>query len=214
MIDTLDIIRLNSPGHVLSGEYDITLPTLVLHVKNPIGFPIDARRYDDTYIYDQQTEVNWTEPGFIKLHVGNGGKGNRMALRHPTTFPYTISETDSPLYYIRNGQSDYTIRTAGPVSFTWHAPVAMDWGGAVGKLLTYQLDYYWSGVANREQYYYAPPFGLVSWNHANLVKGQYVIDNQMATANVLQTLADWQKTYRGLTSFTYNLPFLSPVPLV
>lgn len=207
-LDMLDVMNFNKPGFCLSGSYDIVLkdPTMVLHIKNPNGYPVDGRFYDEHFIYDQNTEVNWVDPGAIKLHVGNGGRGNRICPRYVMSdaFPFTLSEADSPVLYIKDGQYDFRPMTSGPTSYTWHKPEFKDWGGDVKNVLTYPVDYFWSGIKNREQYFFAPPFGLVKWNHGNLVAASYNLDNDPPANTKLQTLAD-----RKVPAFGYKLPFLS-----
>lgn len=219
-LDMLQVMQFVKPGFCLSGTYDVLLtdPTLQLHIKNPLGFPVDARFYDNNWIYDQQTEVNWQDAHFVKLHVNNGGRGNRMVKRYLTLaeFPYTIAEDDSPVLYVKDGQYDFHPETAGPTTFVWQKPFMKDWGGDVKNVLTYLVDYYWSGKRNREQYFFCPPFGLVKWNHGNLqADGSYKLDNDPPASLVLQSLASWQKTLAktlpGMSAFTYNNPFMSPV---
>lgn len=229
-VDVLDIMQFNVPGFCLSGSYDVRLvaPALQIHTKNPIGYPNDIRFYDANWVYDQKTEINWIDPAFVKLHVNNGGRGNRMCKRtlSPADFPYSVSETSCPVLYFKNGQYDFFPEDAGPTTFTWHAPYYKDWGNDVGFALTYQVDYYWSDKKDREQYFFCPKFldggivpdkGLVDWNHGVLQSvlqpdgSYYKLDNTPSVNNVLQSLAAWQKTYPQIKSFTWIDPIVSTV---
>lgn len=215
--DMLNVMMFNKPGFCNNGAYAIMRGDLLLSVKNPKGFPIDIRRiFKDAqgveWISDQQTEDSWDDPGAIKLHVGNGGRGNRMCKRYVDSFPHTVSELDSPLYRIKDGKTDYVVRSAGPTAYIWNAPRMINWGGDVGNVLTYPVDYYWSGRTNREQYYFVPGWGLVKWNHMSLKGGVYSIDipgDDPKPNTKLMSLRDWQKTYPTMTSFTFDLPFLA-----
>lgn len=219
-LDMLTVMGSNIPGYCMSGTYDIllTAPTLQLHVKNPIGFPVDIRFYDEHGVYDQQTEVNWTDPYFVKLHVANGGRGMKMCDRYVSSFPHTQINTESPILYIKNGQYDFYPESVGESRYVWQKPYYKDWGGDVKNALTYQLDYYWSDPKNREQYFFVPPFGLVKWNHGNLqADGTYKLDNDPPASIVKQSLASWQKTLAkslpDMKAFSYNVPFVSAVKL-
>lgn len=214
-LDMVQVMSFQRPGYALSGRYDVVLPNLIMATKNPLGYPVDVRRYDNNFIYDQQTEVNWTDPDYIKIHLSNGGRGMLVSKRFMDPvkdFPSVALVTpDAPFIFVKGRQWDYQLHSVGQTSCSWEKPVVMDWAGDVGKQLTYILDYFWSGVSNREQYFYAPPFGLVKWNHGMLQPDHsYKLDNDPPPNNKLQTLADWQRMYPTMKSFTYNIPFKSP----
>lgn len=218
-IDALDIFRLQKPGFCLSGVYDIKSDDFLDHVKNPQGFPIDRRRYNNSWVYDNQTEGDppsgWSNPNSIKIHIGNGGRGNRICPRWIDQFPTVTTETDSPYMILLNSQWDYKPMSVSGTRYILNAPTMRDWGGDVQSVLTYRLDYYWGGklqgsaisYPNLEQYSYAPPWGLVRWQHCILRNGGYIPDTPAATSNKLQTVKDWQRTFPRLTDFGLKLPF-------
>ena len=62
------------------------------------------------------------------------------------------------------------------------------WGGDVGVQPTVEVDYYYSGnvsgvYVNRERFYFVKGWGWVSWDHATLQTGVYVVD-QGSTNNL------------------------------
>lgn len=67
-------------------------------------------------------------------------------------------------------------------------PGISTWGGDVGAQPTLEVDYYYSGnssgvYVNRERFYFVRDWGWVSWDHAKLVSGVYVVD-QGSTNNI------------------------------
>lgn len=234
-LDMVKVMSFQRPGYALSGRYDVVLPNLIMATKNPLGYPVDVLRYDNNFIYDQQTEVNWTDPDYVKLHLANGGRGMLVSQRYMDPahdFPsQPLVTPDAPFIFVKGCKWDYQIHTVGQTRSVWSIPTMMSWGGDVKgakgepAVLTYIRNYYWSDPKDREQFLYVPgtgnggtaiqDFGLVKWNHGVLQpNGGYKLDNDPPASNKLQTLADWQKNpdprYHGLTSFTYKIPFKSP----
>lgn len=203
-IDALDIFCLNKPGYTLNGRYDLKEGSLHYHVKSPKGFPIDARRFDNDWIYDQQTEGNppdgWANPADIKVHVANGGKGIRICPRFISSFPTTVEELDSPYYIIQDGKWDYNIKSVARTKCVLHAPVNKDWQGDVDTVPSYQFDYSWGGhlqkdgsvlYSDLEVYWYAQSFGLVEWLHYTWKNGKYVLVGSSGISNKLQKLSPY-----------------------
>lgn len=193
----IDMVKLMTqhiaPLTSLSGTYDIVedngpgKDSHIFRVKNPQGFPVDHRIYDDNLIYDAGTEYNkpgWTDPTAVKIHC-NGMKGNPICTRFVMGLPSPEMVNYNSNYMIfTNGQWDFVQRGVNATRYSMGAPYLWDWGGDVGIVKTFPLNYQWGGIGSSysdlEEYFYAPPFGLVHWQHSTLNKttGLYdLVDN-------------------------------------
>lgn len=207
MIDMVSLFTLQKPGLSLNGAYNVVQPIdkstglgRLFYVKNPQGYPIDLRLYDKDFIYDSLTEFDkegWKNPGYVKLHLGNGGKGNIICPRNVSGLPYGDMITYESLYVgLKDNKWDFNPANVGVVNFSMGPPSRLEWGGDVGRRDTYILCYQWGGASistpfpNRELYYYAPPFGLVKWTHEMLnTQGDYIIVEEPPIMNKLQPLS-------------------------
>lgn len=201
-LDMVEVIRLNKPGYVNQGRYDVLLTKqsasgavsqFIVGVKNPQGWPIDLKRYDNDFIYDQLTEGDrgWFDQNDVKIHTANGQRGMKICPRYVDSAfsqPIVTVNADSPFMSIKNGAWDFVPNSVGNTTFVLHPPTVRQWGGDVGNIPTFLIEYFWDGIKDREQYFFAPPFGLIKWTHATLVNGkdEYKIDNEPKISNTLQ----------------------------
>lgn len=200
-LDTLNIISLSPAlGMHNQGRYDVRddKRMKVFGVKNVQGFPIDVRSFDEQYVYDTFTEADppelgtghdgWADPGDVKWHVGNRMRGNKLMPRYinyPFTVPYVVTDEDSPFGMIKNAIWDGNAHSVLATRYVLNPPTIKNWGGSVGSVLTWLLQYFYNGkpsgplntmtYGTMETYEYgfdpADPirkaFGLIHWTLNN-----------------------------------------------
>lgn len=230
-LDTLDIISLKQPGFNLSGAYTVRQGDdhngFLFLVKNPVGHPIDVIRYDDNFLYDNSTEVNWDDAAYIKFHIANGGRGIKIGPRY-INLPFsgsqlvTVSDDDSPFVFIKDGQCDFVPHSVLATKHIWYAPVVRSMQGDVGNIPVWQRDFFWDGrlvpghtgliYDTKETYEYGfdltnptkRSFGLLRWFSYKLDNGgNWVKADGGDLSNKLRKFAT------GESATLVKLPFMS-----
>lgn len=144
---------------VIQHGYD-TGKTLVF-TKTNNGFPWDVKEYDNAYIYDTATELDWTSP---KDYKANGWPMcPRIWDGDPSWYYYQAS---APWKGFQNCKQ-VSSGDVGPVLYSLQGPYLQDFGGDIGVQETILLTYLWGGGKNREQLFLTQAFGWVQWTHAN-----------------------------------------------
>jgi hypothetical protein len=206
-IDFLDMFCGTLEGNNLSGRYIVRALPRVFCVKNYNGYPIDTL-YVDTdstgkeIVTDNFTEGDpnanamlsgWGNPNSFKFHTGRGGRGNIMMLRripYPLTSPLVVTDETTPFsIFTPVDPTDRAFKSGTKLLSQIHhvgmqkrilnPPTLMDWGKDVGKVLTWNYQYFYNGRSNGgvpkynslEEYKLAfdpddakKEFGLVLWD--------------------------------------------------
>lgn len=232
--DMLKALMLNKPGFCLSGAYDrfIGDPTkegFQVRVKNPQGWPLDIRymgwdaKTKQTMFFDTSTEgrygwnsANQVPPGkqSVKLHTGNGGRGNRMFPRIVDSngiFPIVTEEADSPFQIWLNGQTDLVPHSVNKTRFELHAPVIQNFP-KLGDLHAWPVIYYWGerdqeGYETREDLSLVEDLGLVQWIENKLQPDKTYKQSNISISNVLQPASAWHVKDFSLI----DVPLLEPM---
>lgn len=142
------------------------------YIKTKGGFPVELKEYDNAYIYDTTTELDWTSPNDYKA---NGWPiCPRFWDGDPTWYYYqAVAQwtSFSNCKQLAQGQ-------VGPVQYSLQGPFVYDFGGQVGPQQTILLTYLWTAPKNREQLFLTQTFGWVRWKHATLQpNGLYLVDS-------------------------------------
>ncbi len=160
----------------VSAYHNDTGKTMIF-TKSKQGFPADRKAYDNQFIYDTGTELNWKNPKDFKqmnpqmamcTRFWNGDESLYQFHQHAAYDTYQNCAI--------TGHGD-----VGPAYFTLKGPFSMDFLGNVGACNTILLTYYWTDMKNREQLFLTDRAGWVNWTHAVLTQisanlSQYVID--------------------------------------
>lgn len=153
----------------------------LVYSKTDLGYPWDMKPYDDNWIYDDKTELDWTSDKDYKQN------GWPMCPRFwdgdPSWYYYQASAPwKSFVNCQQNGQGD-----VGPVLYSLQGPFNFDFGGMIGPQLTILLSYFWAGLKNREQLFLTGTYGWPKWTHATLQpNGLYLIDSVSLHNQVVQ----------------------------
>jgi hypothetical protein len=149
--------------------------------KTPHGFPWDLKSYDQKFIYDWATELDWTNPKDFKMQSAPVPMCPRFWDGNPTTYQFS---QHMPYNEYRNCVKG-TAGDVGPAYFTIQPSFPMDFGGDVGVTNTILLTYYWGDRKHREQLFLTLTAGWVRWSHAVLTQlpgsaySDYVIDSSV-----------------------------------
>jgi hypothetical protein len=172
--------------------FDVVAPGKWTRIKNAKGYPWDIRLFDDSYVYDWITEVNYSNPRDYKKFVLNHLDANGRLADGVPMFPrflpdgFTHSEILTPksrsVYRMfLDCKWDQQATDIGDVRHTLSGPFLISHGGDVGTQPTLVHEYFWNGKSGLymvvETNLYALNFGWVRWSVANLIGGVYVIQN-------------------------------------
>lgn len=169
-------------------------------IKNTAGNPWDINTYDSTYIYHYITEnadlndpggpgvSHWGVASAFKRHA-NASRVTQPVPVMPRFFdisgsPVTIT-TNGPNYIVRTlaceTDNEALINLGTLVETTQYAGI-QSFGGTVGSQPTIQNLHTYGN--QREVFSYCKGYGLVQWQHQNLISGTWVTD-QTTTHNTL-----------------------------
>lgn len=152
--------------------------------KNGQGWPVDTFPFDNIALCMGSTENGadgWQDAGSVKIFTNNvifcpRDIGNVNAL----IANYSGSNYNAYLKSILqfNAAHNPTFSVNQIVTQIRSIGLLKNFGGVIGQQQCLIVDYYWNYPNNRETYYFVKTYGLVQWEHANLVNNAYVIDNQ------------------------------------
>lgn len=159
--------------------------------KTKNGFPWDIKQYDQNFIYDTGTELDWSSPKDFKLMNPKVPMCVRFWDGNPTSYQFNQHAT----YDVYGNCKVVAHGDVGPVYYTLQGPFQMDFGGDVGVANTILLTYYWADKKNREQLFLTDRVGWCVWTHANLVQlspstadyvvDSYVVHNQIVSGQLV-----------------------------
>jgi len=155
-------------------EYHIDTGKNLVIMKDPRGWPWDVKSYDQNFIYDWITELDWTSPRNYKAF----NPPLSMCPRFWDGDPYNSAEIIHPTSNYDTFINCKKVQSANlqEVAYNIHAPVLMDFGGDVGEQETIIIEYYWDSASNRELLYLTRKAGWVKWCHQSFVSSVYVTD--------------------------------------
>jgi hypothetical protein len=170
----------------------------VWRIKGPKGYPWDVMLYDEEYVYDHITELDWNDAKSYKKFVGNFTNNSGKVVDGIPRFPRYITDglpTEPLVCPVSNFRLHYNCKWdgksngVGKVRNQLFGPVPIDHMGDIGVQDTYICIYNWNGVAStyqdEEVYWYVPNFGLARWTHAklNASTGMYELDKPESIHN-------------------------------
>jgi hypothetical protein len=156
-----------------------------LWIKSSAGYPWDIKSFDQNYVYDRTTELNWTDPTSFKRFnkdlpmshrcVAVGAAGNTIKL--------TPSQSSYSLY--SNCQATQTANL-NYVMNEITAPANVNGGGNLGVVKTRYFKYYYGcnasySCTDQEIYSLGYQVGLFKWQHFQKQNGAWV---QVAHSNM------------------------------
>lgn len=147
--------------------------------KTAQGYPWDVQLYDDKYIYLWVTELSWQNTRSYKVfHSSSKGNFNMPIAPRRALGGYpgsTITVSDST-YQIHSNCNTYVTKNLGHVVNEVWGPYKENLGGELPDNLTtmvisyrYTCDANYNNCQNKEEYHLARPYGLVKWQHENLL---------------------------------------------
>ena len=135
-------------------------------LKSPDAHGFDVKSFDDKYVYDRSTELNWTDNTSFKRFVHDLPLSPRCVLSGMPAPAVRVSATAFTFYA---HCAAYQTSQLGTSVNTLDAPILMDTGGNVGKLSTRLLHYRYNCDANyqschsEEQFFLGDGYGLWQW---------------------------------------------------
>jgi hypothetical protein len=178
----------NELGISGSGQpiYTLVLGNQIWMLKSVKGYPWDMNTFDDKYVYQSITELDWNDPKSFKMFASEswpGANGGIVWAPRAMT-PNPIVTADSS-YRLHSDCSTFaTQNLGGPIMTYVTGPEEMDFGNDLGVQEAVSQFYIWgAGMAQMEINRYAKGFGLVQWELWRLVAGVYV-QRQVSAFNV------------------------------
>lgn len=151
-------------------------------IKSNLGYPWDIQLLDKDNIYLWVTEQDWNDPYSYKKSHDN----TNMALTarcakggQPGT---TVKSSNTGFDIVGSCKTQRTPNLGTMINEVW-GPTKMNHGGDIPDntdTLTvsyrYNCDAGEVNCRSREEYFLTQRYGLVRWDHANLMNGNYVVD--------------------------------------
>ena len=149
----------------------------MVFTKTPKGFPWDGKDYDERFVYDTFTELDWTSPTDMKQMA----VPIPMCPRYWNGDPGMFQFSKNALYYEYVNCAPRKSGDVGPVYYKLQGPFRKDFQGDINVQDCILLTYYWSDMKHRERLFLTPTFGWVDWDHSILQSfstniADYVID--------------------------------------
>lgn len=177
-------------GHPI---YTVVSGNRIWYMKNAKGYPWDMNTFDNDFVYQSITEVDWNDARKFKMFAskswaGWGGRANSnggivWAPRwiEPGATHNGIVTLDSS-YRNYSDCSHYSVHNlGGPILAELIGPHDEDLGGDLGAKEVIKQLYRWGGnLENLEINTYALGFGWVQWELWTLQSGVYVTQKRTA----------------------------------
>lgn len=163
-IETHHLEGVNMQGSKVYAYHSDTGKTMVF-TKTRQGFPWDGKPYDQNFIYDWFTELDWSSPKDYKMMTSPVKMCPRYWDGDTTQFQLSASAAYGQFQNCKQtGSGD-----VGPAYYTLSGPSVIDFEGDLGELETIVLAYYWGKTnQNREQLFLTQAAGWVKWTHGIL----------------------------------------------
>lgn len=170
---------------------------VICDMKGAGGFPWDINTFDEEFIYQSITEVDWETPTTFKMFAstsrttGNGGIVWAPRFVNRPGFNPPIVTADST-YRTYSACGTYTTSNlGGPVMTQVEGPYSINFGGTIGQQSALIQKYFWGwkaslpmiqqpGYLNMEVNYYVIGLGHVQWELHTLVNGLYTLQQTSA----------------------------------
>jgi hypothetical protein len=152
----------------------------------------------DVYTYDDQTISHYITENGDQAQFSNADAYKAFLTPVPviprffdTTGPAVTIDTSGTNPFVRTincGADNQPLVHLGNTRGVTNPPTVMLWPG-LGSFPTIRVDYYYGGTPatgfhQREQYFYVKDLGLVQWDHADLVGGNYQIDQTTTKSSI------------------------------
>jgi hypothetical protein len=210
-IDILDWMTLDSQHRStkhMAGPGSSTLYTTVwddkyFWVKTPSGDTMDINLFDESFVYMWYTENEWHNPYDFRKHTydwnmpmaprcATGGyPGSTMTISDSSYSTYKNCELDSIRNVERVVFEVWGPYTAGkPGLESWRQPIGGDIPNTTPVYVIsyrYGCNRNYTNCGDKEEYVLAQEYGLVRWQHFELVNGQYQLNGPGMTVNTLMS---------------------------
>jgi hypothetical protein len=160
----------------------------IWYCKSEKGFPWDANSFDDSYVFQNITEVSWDNPKTFKMFASkswpHANGGIVWIPRHITMHNRGIVTTDSS-YRAYSDCTTFTQHDLGGPILTTYDFEQRDFGGDLGIRDALTVFYRWgANMANLEVNSYVRDYGWVQWENWQLQNGRYV-QKQVSAFNMI-----------------------------
>lgn len=134
--------------------------------KLTLGWPWDFKPYDNNFIYDGGTELDWSSPKDYKMMTIPIPMCQRFWDGDPTTYQFS----QHVAYHEFRNCVQGAAGDVGPGFYTIEGPYTIDLqGDLLGWTTVILLTYYWNDRQHREQLYLTyNKVGWAKWTHALL----------------------------------------------
>lgn len=139
-----------------------------LWLKSPDAHGFDVKSFDDKFVYDRATELNWADNSTYKRFVKDLPLAPRcIPIGHPA-LPVKAAQTAFTFYA---SCAAYKTSNLGTSINTLDAPLTMNTGGSVGTVSTrllhyrYNCDSNYQNCGDEEQFFLGDGYGLWEWRH-------------------------------------------------
>lgn len=141
-----------------------------LWTKSQIGYPWDVKTFDQNFIYDRTTELSWLDPTTFKRFDTDLPMSKRCV---PVgKYGGTIKVSSAKTYYSSHSNCLPTLtQNLGYVINTISAPLSVNTGGNLGKIVTRNFTYRYScnssyqNCAYKEVFQLGYQVGLYDWKY-------------------------------------------------
>lgn len=162
---------------------------ILVWTKSSQGYPWDVKSFDENYVYDRATELNWNDPTSFKrfnvdlpmtmrcVTVGKAGQAIRVA------------STDTKYGFYSNC-SRYHTGTLNYVVNTLTTPKLIAAGGNMGAISTrlfkyhYNCDSSYANCADLEVFSLGYQIGLYDWKYYKAQNGKWVLQQESVINNM------------------------------
>jgi hypothetical protein len=157
-----------------------------LWLKSSAGYPWDVKAFDQSYVYDRSTELNWNDPTSFKRFTRDLPMSHRCVPVGAAGSTIYLNSSQSSYGFYNSCQQTQTANL-GYVKNEITAPVASNTGGNLGSVKTRFFEYYYgcnsaySFCTDEEVYSLGYQVGLYKWQHYQNQSGKLVL---VQTSNI------------------------------
>ncbi len=162
--------------------------------KSAQGYPWDIKSFDQNYIYDRTTELNWNDPTSFKRFDADLPIAHRCVPLASASFstnatapPIQVSPAGTAYSFYGSCQS-YKTQNLNYALNTVTAPILVNTNGNLGPVQTRYFNYQYGcnssfSCSDKEVFSLGYQIGLYEWQHYQSKNGQWVL---VQTSNIDQ----------------------------
>jgi hypothetical protein len=157
-----------------------------LWIKSSAGYPWDVKAFDQNFVYDRSTELNWNDPTSFKRFTSDLPMSHRCVTVGTAGKTIYLTSSQSSYGFYNSCQETQTANL-GYVRNEITAPAVRSTGGNLGSVKTRDFNYYYgcnssyAACTDEEVYSLGYQVGLYKWQHYQKQSGKFVL---VQTSNI------------------------------